>query len=54
MEKLLAIAKAKALPLGSVRKHGKSFYKKTAKGWKRVSTKNLQRCCGSNVSGKQH
>ncbi len=32
-------AKARTLPIGSVRKHGGSLYKKTAQGWKRVKKK---------------
>ena len=39
MEKVVMFAKAKILPIGSVRKHGGSLYKKTAQGWKRVKKK---------------
>ncbi len=39
MEKVVMFAKAKILPIGSIRKHGGSLYKKTAQGWKRVKKK---------------
>ena len=39
MEKVVMFAKARTLPIGSIRKHGGSLYKKTAKGWMRVKKK---------------
>ena len=39
MEKAVLFAKAKTLPIGSVRKHGGSLYRKTVKGWMRVKKK---------------
>jgi len=38
--KLVILVKAKKMPVGTIRKYGQSFYKKTAnKGWQRVPTK---------------